>query len=127
MIKPLPPANPSPAHPPRPGLSRAPTAEERRRAQRVFLRIPVLIHITGEAQPVLGKTHTVSATGGLIMIPVPLAEGAKVVIENPKTQAKVEAKVIRPPQVTAEGSLIPLEFCTSSPTFWNISFPPAAS
>jgi hypothetical protein len=60
----------------------------------------------------------------MVVIPEPLTEGTKVTIENPKTQAKVEAKVVRPPQITAEGSLVPVEFATPSPTFWNIFFPP---
>jgi hypothetical protein len=93
----------------------------------VFVRIPVLIHIAGKAKPVEGKTHTVSANGALIAIMEPLAEGVKVTIENPKTQAKVEAKVVRPPQITAEGSLIPMEFSAPSPTFWNIFFPPTVN
>jgi hypothetical protein len=37
----------------------------------------------------------------------------------------VEAKVVRPPQTTGEGSLVPVEFSTPSPTFWNVFFPPS--
>jgi hypothetical protein len=54
-----------------------------------------------------------------------LAEGTKVTVENIKTQNKVEAKVVRPPQTTGEGSLVPVEFSTPSPTFWNVFFPPS--
>jgi PilZ domain len=108
----------------RPALNRAPTAEERRRAQRVLLRISVTVHVAGKP-PMNGHTHTVSASGAMIVLLEPLAEGTKVTIENLKTQTKVEAKVARPPQTTTEGSLVPVEFSAPSPTFWNVFFPPA--
>jgi hypothetical protein len=69
-------------------------------------------------------THTVSASGAMIIMPEPLVEGTKVTIENMKTQNKVEAKVVRPPQPSSEGSLVPVEFSSPSPTFWNVFFPP---
>ncbi len=105
--------------------SRPPTAEERRRAQRVLLRMPVQVHIDGKPQSVQGITHTVSENGGLIVIPDPLTVGTKITIENLKTQKSVEAKVARPPQISGEGSLVPIEFSTPSPGFWGIVFPPS--
>ena len=105
--------------------SRPPTAEERRRAQRVLLRMPVSVRLEGKAEPVRGITHTVSENGGLIVLREPLAVGTKITIENPKAQKTVEAKVVRPPQISGEGSLIPVEFSTPSPGFWGIVFPPS--
>jgi hypothetical protein len=61
----------------------------------------------------------------MLVVPEPLAEGAKVSIENPKTQNTVEARVVRPPQIASEGSLVPVEFLTPSPHFWNVFFPPS--
>jgi hypothetical protein len=104
--------------------SRPPTAEERRRAQRVLLRIRVTVQVVGKEHVQEGHTHTVSASGAMLVIPDGLAENTKVVIENPKTQGKVEARVVRPPQVTHEGALVPVEFTTPSPNFWGIFFPP---
>ena len=109
----------------RPALNRPPTAEERRRAQRVLLRISVKIHVVGKPAPIEAFTHTVSASGAMVIMREPLAGGTKVTIENVKTQAKVEAKVARPSQPSSEGSLVPMEFATPSPTFWNVFFPPA--
>jgi PilZ domain-containing protein len=112
----------------RPALQRQPTAEERRRAQRVLLRIPVVAHLKDKTQdktqPISGFTHTVSATGGMIILPEGLAAGTKFVLENPKTQQKVEVNVVRPSQLNQEGSLVPVEFLTPAPQFWNIFFPP---
>lgn len=107
-----------------PNAARPQTAEERRRAQRVLLRIPILVHLAGKANPIHGFTHTVSATGGMIILAEGLSQGTKLTIENQKTQKKVEVNVVRPPQMNAEGSLIPVEFTSPSPNFWNIFFPP---
>ncbi len=107
-----------------PNAARPQTAEERRRAQRVLLRMQILVHLPGKANPLHGVTHTVSANGAMIILPEGLSQGTKMTIENQKTQKKVEAHVVRPPQLNAEGSLIPIEFLAASPNFWNIFFPP---
>jgi PilZ domain len=107
--------------------ARPQTNEERRRAQRVLLRMPILIHLPGKAKPLQGFTHTVSASGAMIILPEGLSQGTKLSIENPKTQKKVEAHVVRPPQMNPEGSLIPIEFTAPSPQFWNIFFPPTTA
>lgn len=118
-----------PAHtaPVRPGLNRPLTAEERRRAQRVLLRIGVKVHLGGKAQPVDGFTHTVSATGAMLLLPEPVAQGTKFLLENPKTQKNVEVHVVRPPQFSSEGAMVPVEFLAESPNFWNIFFPPVVN
>ena len=108
----------------RPGATRQPTAEERRRAQRVLLRMPVLVHIANNPKAVDGFTHTVSATGAMIILKEGIPQGTKFILENPKTQQKVEVNVVRPPQMNQEGSLIPVEFLAPAPLFWNIVFPP---
>lgn len=104
--------------------SRPPTAEERRRAQRAFLKIHVLVHVLGKPKALEGHTHTVSASGGMLILPDAIPENTKVTVENPRTQSKVEARVVRPPQVTHEGALVPVEFTTPSPNFWGVFFPP---
>lgn len=124
-IKPSPYAKPGAISGVRPTpTTRQPTAEERRRAQRVLLRMRVLVHIANKAEPVVGHTHTVSATGAMIIVPEGFPQGTKFVLENPKTQQKVEVNVVRPPQMNQEGSLIPVEFLSPAPLFWNIVFPP---
>jgi len=106
----------------RPAIARQPTAEERRRSQRVLVRMPVIIHVAGKT--LQGNTHTVSAGGAMVILKEGISEGTKVTVENPATKNKVEGKVIRPPQMNQEGSLVPVEFAEPSPTFWNIFFPP---
>jgi hypothetical protein len=106
---------------------RPPTAEERRRAQRALLRIRVIVQVVGKANTLEGYTHTVSASGAMLIIPEPLPEGTLVTIENPKVQSKVEARVVRPPQMSHDGSLVPVEFTSPSPNFWGIFFPPSTN
>jgi hypothetical protein len=115
---------PSATSAPRPALTRQPTAEERRRAQRVLLRMRVLVHLPNKAEPMEGHTHTVSASGAMIILPEGIAQGTKFTLENPKSQQRVEVNVVRPPQMNQEGSLVPVEFLAPAPQFWNIFFPP---
>jgi hypothetical protein len=122
--KPSPYAKPGETPGVRPALNRQPTAEERRRAQRVLLRMRVLAHVTGKVDAIEGFTHTVSATGAMIILPEGFAQGTKFILENPKTQQKVEVNVVRPSQLNQEGALMPIEFLSPAPQFWNIFFPP---
>ena len=130
-MKPIPNVKPSPYAKPgaisgvRSALTtRQPTAEQRRRAQRVLLRMPVLVHVAKNPKPIEGFTHTVSATGAMIILPEGFSQGTKFTLENPKTQQRVEVNVVRSPQMNQEGSLIPVEFLSPAPQFWNIVFPP---
>jgi hypothetical protein len=112
-----------PAATTRPALTRPPTAEERRRAQRVLLRMPVLVHFEGKPS-LSGFTHTVSQNGAMLIVPEPLTEGAKISLENPKTQKKVDARVVRTATSSSEGCIVPVEFLVAAPHFWNVFFPP---
>jgi hypothetical protein len=100
------------------------TAEERRRAQRVLLRITVHVQVEGKSNTITGHTHTVSENGAMLILPDPLPENTKISIENVKAQKKVEARVVRPPQMSSEGALVPVEFLAAAPGFWSIFFPP---
>lgn len=108
----------------KPGLTRPLTSEERRRAQRVLLRVPVRLKIAGKTQTIEGATHTVSATGALVVLLEAIPQGTKITIENVTTQKTVEAQIPRPPQFSSEGSLVPIEFTSPAPNFWNVFFPP---
>lgn len=122
--KPSPYAKPGAMSGTRPALTRQPTAEERRRAQRVLLKMPVHVHLPKATKPVDGFTHTVSATGGMIILKEGLSQGTKFILENPQTKQQVEVNVVRSPQMNQDGSLIPVEFVTPAPQFWGIVFPP---
>jgi PilZ domain len=116
-----------PHHIKRGSTTRPMTSEERRRAQRVLLRMPIHVHLEGKTNAIPGHTHTVSENGAMLSLPDPLPENSKLTIENVKSQKKVEARVVRPPQMSSEGALVPVEFLTPSPGFWNIFFPPVVN
>jgi len=86
--------------------------------------MPVISHIAQNTKPIEGFTHTVSATGAMIILREGLAQGTKLILENPRTQQRVEVNVVRSPQMNQEGSLIPVEFLSPAPQFWDIFFPP---
>lgn len=89
--------------------------------------MPVLVHLVNKPEAISGFTHTVSATGAMIILPEGFSAGTKFILENPKTHERVEVNVVRPAQMNQEGSLLPVEFLTPAPTFWNIIFPPNLS
>lgn len=109
---------------PKPGLTRQPTAEERRRAQRVLLRMPVLLHVPNKPEPIKAETHTVSQTGAMLLVSEGFPAGAKLTIEHPQTEARIEVRIVRAAQLSQGGSLQPVEFLTPAPHFWGVFFPP---
>jgi hypothetical protein len=125
VIKPNPQVNRSPATATRPAITRAPTSEERRRAQRVLLRMPILLHLPNKTEPASAETHTVSQNGAMLLVKEPLLEGTKLALENPRNQKRVDARVVRAGQLAQGGTLVPVEFTTPSPIFWGVFFPPS--
>jgi len=117
--------NSTPATGTRPAITRQPTAEERRRAQRVLLRMPVLIHIANQTEPAKAETHTVSQTGAMLLVREGYPVGTKITLEHPPTKNRVEVRIVRAAQLSQGGSLQPVEFLTPAPNFWGVFFPPA--
>jgi hypothetical protein len=100
--------------------------EERRRSQRVIIRVPVTIVFEREGQTVKASAHTVAVNihGAMVVCPRSIEENTNLELENGRTGEKVGSRVTRSPRESAEGYLIPVEFTTPSPNFWQISFPP---
>jgi hypothetical protein len=100
--------------------------EERRRSQRVMVRIPVTLKII-----VAGKTVTVNAAtvsvndhGAMLLCTRSFTAETMLEVQNDRTSEKMNCRVTRTPIENSDGYLIPLEFATPSPAFWRISFPP---
>jgi hypothetical protein len=88
-----------------------------------MIRIPVNLHLPGQAaSPAF--TVAVNDHGTLVLYAKPLPMDSHLVIENADTGERQGCRVVRHPQVTNEGALLPLEFDHPSPGFWNIVFPP---
>ena len=100
--------------------------EERRRSHRVIIRVPLTLEITenNKAERITVHTVAVNIHGAMIVSQRLLGSGTKVLILNERTRERVEGRVTRAARESAEGFLVPIEFTTPSPNFWQISFPP---
>jgi len=101
--------------------------EERRRAQRVIIRVPITLVATENGQPVRITAHTVAVNihGAMVVCPRMLDPETKLELVNGRTDEKIGSRVSRATRESSEGYLIPVEFTAPSPNFWQISFPPA--
>jgi len=117
----------APAAEVRPGAARPVAMEERRRSQRVLLRVHAQIHVAleGKATTFEVQTLNVNPHGALVVVDKFLASGTRLVLENRTTRERVACRVTRPPRESPEGFQIPLEFDSAAPEFWRITFPPA--
>ena len=108
------------------GVSLMPV-EERRRSQRVIIRVPVTLEamISGEKIKVQGHTVAVNIHGEMVLCSRPLDADTSMELVNNRTSQRASARVTRACRESAEGYLIPVEFTAPSPRFWQISFPPA--
>jgi hypothetical protein len=100
--------------------------DERRRSQRVIIRVPVTLLATENGQPVKISAHTVAVNihGAMLVCPRSLDADTNLEVVNGRTDEKIGSRVTRSPRESSEGYLIPVEFTSPSPNFWQISFPP---
>jgi PilZ domain len=100
-------------------------ASNRRRSQRVLMKIPVRV----SGQNALGppfeeevQTLAVSAHGALIPISTQVSKGQRLTLMNVQTKAALECVVahIRKGDPVQVG----VEFMLPNPTFWHVAFPP---
>ena len=100
--------------------------EERRRSQRVIIRVPVALEATIMGQKVKADAFTVAVNihGAMVLCPRSFDAETNLEIRNERTGERTAVRVTRAPRESAEGYLLPLEFISPSPKFWQISFPP---
>jgi hypothetical protein len=101
-------------------------SDERRRGQRVFLRVRASIHVALQGKALTFETTTVSVSynGALLVLKQSLPLQTRLVLEHAGTKERVPCKVIRSAQPMPEGFHTPVEFETAAPNFWHIAFPP---
>lgn len=116
----------SPKSPVRGIVRQTVTNEERRRSQRVLLRVKANLHVALQGKPVTFDVFTLSVNtqGAVVIMKQGLPPETRVVLEHGATRERVACKVIRPAKETAEGFHVPLEFDSPAPHFWKIAFPP---
>jgi hypothetical protein len=101
--------------------------EERRRSQRVIIRVPVTVLVTenGRTEKVSAHTVAVNIHGAMLVCKRSLEPEIPLEIVNDRTGEKIGSRVTRASRESAEGFLIPVEFTTPSSNFWQITFPPS--
>jgi hypothetical protein len=102
-------------------------AEERRRSQRVMLRVAVRLHMRVNERPVEIEAHTlvVNSHGAMLCVSQNLPTETQLEIERKQTHQRLHARVTRRAQSSPEGWLVPVEFEQASEEFWHVTFPPA--
>ena len=100
--------------------------EERRRSQRVRLRVSVKLHVSIPEKPetIEAQTADVNDHGALLACPGTFPMNARFILEHKGSQQRIGCRVTRTPTATHGGFLVPVEFDTAAPGFWHISFPP---
>ncbi len=100
--------------------------EERRRSQRVVLRIPVTLklQVAGQSVAVSGNTVSVNDHGAMLLCARAFESGALLTIRHDATRKEVPCRVTRVPRESSDGYLTPVEFLEPATDFWQISFPP---
>jgi len=120
----------TPAKPIQPAQTAKPHSifeQERRRGQRVLLRIHALIHVAvhGPVTTLEVDTLSVNPKGALVVVNKNLPPETRLVLEHRGTKERAACKVVRPAKEMPEGFHTALEFDPPVADFWKIAFPPA--
>jgi hypothetical protein len=102
-------------------------ANNRRRSQRVLLKVPVRVSVQAGATPLTEEeAHTlaVSAHGALVAVSAPLYRGQRLTLSNPQTKDSLECVVAHIDRFPNEPVKVGVEFLLPNPTFWRVAFPP---
>lgn len=108
------------------GESQTVAGEDRRRSQRVLLRVRASLHVALNGKPTTFETVTLSVNnhGAMIILKQGLPLDTRFVLEHTGTKELVACKVVRAGREMPEGFQIPIEFDSPAPNFWRIAFPP---
>ena len=102
-------------------------AANRRRSQRVLMKIPVRVSFhAGAVSLSEEETHTlaVSAHGALIAVSASLYRGQRLTLSNVQTKGSLECVVAHIDHFPGEQIKLGVEFLLPNPTFWRVAFPP---
>ena len=104
------------------------TPENRRRSERVVLRMSVLVVAEDEERKQVqekAETQVVNAHGGLLRLRQHLHVGQPFFLQNPQNSAEMSCRVVRTEEDGMEFYKVAFEFDRPAPNFWPVSFPPA--
>jgi hypothetical protein len=99
----------------------------RRRSQRVVLRVPVTLSGTIDQGPFSEDTHTliISAHGALISLAAKISQGQILRIRSQMYAEEQDCRVIWIGPETEGKNRCGIEFLQPAPNFWHVAFPPA--
>ena len=100
--------------------------DDRRRSQRVMMRVSVVLRYTIDGKEIMLRAHTVAVNihGAMICAGQNIPAGTQVELEHKMTRERIAGSVSRQAISSPDGFLIPVEFAAPSINFWRISFPP---
>jgi hypothetical protein len=99
----------------------------RRRSQRVLLRLPILVIARGPDKQHVSEnafTTNVNAHGAMILMSMRVEVGQKILFRNTETLEEQFVRVIHLTPAAEGKSEVGVEFLKPAPKFWRISFPP---
>jgi hypothetical protein len=102
-------------------------AANRRRSQRVLLKIPVRVSGQAGATSFFEEdtfTLAISAHGALLVVAAPVYRGQHFTLSNFQTNATLECVVVHVDRVSGEQTQVGVDFMLPNPTFWRVAFPP---
>jgi hypothetical protein len=102
--------------------------ENRRRSERVMLRMSVMILAEDEERhqiQVQAHTQVVNAHGGLLQLKSHLHLGQSFLLTNPRSGAEMSCRVVRTEDSGLDLYNVAFEFDRPAPKFWPVIFPPA--
>jgi hypothetical protein len=102
-------------------------AANRRRSQRVLMRIPVRVSgKIGIGLPFEEDAHTeaISAHGALLLVSTQVYRGQRLSLSNLQTKAALECVVAHIAKRRGEDPQVGVEFALPNPMFWHVAFPP---
>ncbi len=101
--------------------------DDRRRSQRVMMRVAVIVRYSSNGKEVSQQAHTVAVNihGAMICAAEDIPAETALDLEHKMTRERIAGRVTRQAQQSPEGFLIPVEFVSPSNNFWRISFPPS--
>lgn len=102
-------------------------AHNRRRSQRVLLRMPIQVIVRGTGTRHVSEdtfTSSVNAHGALIYLSQNVEAGQKIIIKSMQTEEEQFVRVVRSNPVPEGKFEVAIEFLRPAPKFWRIAFPP---
>jgi len=109
------------------GRSSVVATDDRRRSQRVMMRVGVVVRYALNGKEINLQAHTVAVNihGAMICTAESIPAETALDLEHKMTRERIAGRVTRQAQSSPEGFLIPVEFVSPSSNFWRISFPPS--